>query len=536
MTFKFSMYLLMSFAVCLATVSENALVIVNLNGQESDRTVDTPGAFDKYLTPSTVDRWTFTGKKGELILVGVKTTEFDAILKLVQVADEEERQLLDVDDDGSDAHLALRLPEAGEYRIVVHGYEYKGGGNYRMNLEQIEATEISIGVSTVGVLNNQGVAWFYLSGEKQDTVAVDLFGSPGLRWQARNTKGLPHSVWLDTFKFDESGEYYLRVEGPAAGRFELRLNPAARKPLDLETQLSATLDRKSALLFDVHADDQTFGVFELEVLGDVQSILVPAIEKKSQQSASVQHKPDMQFIEIPSKGRFKRYAVVWGDKEKYQLKLYSARGANVRINYTDPRQEIDPQTSLSADLPLGSIHFFKIRAEAGQALTFKCESDRFDSQLQLYDGSGKTLGFDDDGGGGLNSKLKHLSFTSSDLILAVSSRGYGGGGEYLLSTEIERPQKLVLGEKYKGNLASAESGFFELQATEKQKTIFHLQSEHINSTIRILNAHGVIMAVANSGQNKDAVLVHEFSASGTYIVLLTLGDQGAFQFRTFDPN
>ena len=114
-------------------------------GQETTRRVDAPGEFDKFLTPGLLDNWIIQGEKGETIIVHVSSREFDPVLKLAAKGDVDDKVLISVDDKGSESRFSLRLPKKGEYKIQVHAFEFKGGGNYRVRIRRFLAEPIAIG-------------------------------------------------------------------------------------------------------------------------------------------------------------------------------------------------------------------------------------------------------------------------------------------------------------------------------------------------------------------------------------------------------
>src|SRR5690606_27866134 len=97
-----------------------------LDAQESMRELDRPGEHHKHLTRDTVDRWKLGGRAGEVFRVRVSSGEFDPVLGFV---DADGAALRDaVDDPGSESRFLQRLPRDGQYEILVHGPERRGGG------------------------------------------------------------------------------------------------------------------------------------------------------------------------------------------------------------------------------------------------------------------------------------------------------------------------------------------------------------------------------------------------------------------------
>lgn len=505
--------------------------------QEAVTNVDKPGTFNKYLTPSMVDRWVFPGKQGQLVMVRIQTKEFDATLKLVQVVDGVEQQLLEVDDDGSNANLAYRLPADGEYKLLVHGFEFKGGGNYSVALQQVQPQATAVGEVATGSFDDQGTAWLYFSNSDESFVRVDFAGGGGARYEVLDPKGVPIRAWADLVRLETSGDHYLRLDGARGRRFELRLHPVVRRLLPRDVVAVEDMKPKSARVFDIPGTEASFGLLELEVTGDLfTQFVVPTRGKTATQTQALQSKRGPQMLEVPSKGKYRRYAMVWGEDETYQLQIATERGANVKLHFFDPRIRIAINEPINRSLPVGAVQFFTVNAEQGQALTLSCQSESFDSELRLYDKAGQMILWDDDGGGGFDAKLRYMPFASSELILVVSSRGHGGSGAYALQAQVEAPKRIELDVKEAGTLAAGETGFYVLDAVAGQKVLFLLQSEHEKPMLKLLNTNGVELAQSVGQQSRDAVLVHEFTESGRFAIALHQAAEGAFQLRAILAN
>lgn len=505
--------------------------------QEAVTNVDKPGTFNKYLTPSMVDRWVFPGKQGQLVMVRIQTKEFDATLKLVQVVDGVEQQLLEVDDDGSNANLAYRLPADGEYKLLVHGFEFKGGGNYSVALQQVQPQATAVGEVATGSFDDQGTAWLHFSNSDESFVRVDFAGGGGARYEVLDPKGVPIRAWADLVRLETSGDHYLRLDGARGRRFELRLHPVVRRFLPRDVLEVEDMKPKSARVFDIPGTETSFGLLELEVTGDLfTQFVVPTRGKTATQTQALQSKRGPQMLEVPSKGKYRRYAMVWGEDETYQLQIATERGANVKLHFFDPRIRIAIKEPIKDSLPVGAVQFFTVNADQGQALTLSCRSESFDSELRLYDKAGQMILGDDDGGGGFDAKLRYIPFASSEMILAVSSRGHGGSGAYTLQAQVEAPKRIELDVKEAGTLAAGETGFYVFDGVAGQKVLFLLQSEHEQPVLKLLNTNGVELAQSVGQQIRDAVLVHEFTESGRFAIALHQSAEGAFQLRAILAN
>jgi hypothetical protein len=527
---------------------------VNLStwAQESVRNVDQPGTFKKYLTPGTVDRWIFNGKQGELVMVAVRTTEFDAILKWVQMVDDQEHVLLEVDDEGSHAHAALRLPADGVYKIQVHGYELRGGGNYGLTLENFSVVETQPGQATTVQLDAQGRAWLYFSAAPDSFLSASLLGGADLNLQLRDWQGLPVPMWANLAHLVKGGEYFVRVAGPPLRRGELQLTPARRAAAELAIERTETLPPNSALILDLPADGPPLALLEMSFSGDLASQVVTPPNATNQREEAINARPaELQFLPAASKGSIRRFAVLNrplpapGDKaatsaspagRSHQLQLATQLGAAVTLRYADPRQALAANGVVAGALPVGGSQYFQLAVAPGDAVTWTCRSSDFDSELRLYDGNGRLLAADDDGGGGLDAQLRYLAFRPETLLLTVTSVGNGGGGEFQLQTASQRPESIEIGQAGQVKLAAGEMRPFALVAKAGQKWLLHGSSPVADSSLQLLNADGVEVRQATGQGSRDVVLVHEFAEDGNYTLVVRLPQPGDYQLRVLSGN
>ncbi len=105
------------------------------------------------------DRWTFSGDEGQRVRIEMRSSQFDALLRL-QGPD---GQVLTSNDDalGRDAAITIRLPEGGRYTILATSYgSERSVGLYRIVINPVTGTfadpgavgRIDAGANVEGVL------------------------------------------------------------------------------------------------------------------------------------------------------------------------------------------------------------------------------------------------------------------------------------------------------------------------------------------------------------------------------------------------
>lgn len=96
----------------------------------------TPGD-GRMVSGARFDLWTYSGVRGERIVVALRSIQFDAYI-MVQAYPGGSRPLLARDDDGgsgSDARVELTLPETDDYLITVTTAERGETGAYRLSVQ-----------------------------------------------------------------------------------------------------------------------------------------------------------------------------------------------------------------------------------------------------------------------------------------------------------------------------------------------------------------------------------------------------------------
>lgn len=135
----------------------------------------------------------------------------------------------------------------------------------------------------------------------------------------------------------------------------------------------------------------------------------------------------------------------------------------------------------------------RIRMEAGRRYSILASSDAFDTFLRLLrPGSDEAIAENDDGGGGLNSRITFTPTESGEYLVRVSSFSPGGVGDYRLQVApagpmpalLTRPTRTERGQwrVYQGDLGTADAledgrryDDYELRLAAGQSAMIHLE-------------------------------------------------------------
>lgn len=507
--------------------------------QESQRTVDKPGRFDKHLTPGLVDRWLFQGKAGETVIVEVATAEFDAVLELVRKNGDGEEVLREYDDEGNNCRLSCRLDADGEYRIRVHGFELRGGGNYQIELQQVMALPLRPGEKIRGRIGEDSRACFRFQSESDRFYSVDFGGREKPDFQVLGLQGEPLEEWNSLVRLKKAGEYLLSLSGPVGQPFELTLAPASRKTWAGGTIDGGLLEAGTAEILDLEGRAGEFQLIEIGFSGQLVSRLVPmpADEEGERRMNSQRERPAIVLLPVSSKGRFLRYAVICGQTGRYQLQLVSALGAGYRGSLGDASIPVASGVALSAELPVGNTVYCRMNIEAGQTLEAALESESFDSLLTVFDSSGRAVTSNDDGGGGMGSRISHTAYSPTTLLFGISSAGGGGGGGFRFSVDSREPPLLVPGQGVSGEAPRGGATQWRLQGSKGQSLVLHLRGAAGRPGLVLRDNSGLVLGQAGpSGHETQAALAIELPEDGSYLLEVSLPEGGTYHLRAFESD
>lgn len=506
--------------------------------QESIRTVDKPGEFAKYLTPGMVDRWIFKAQENETIVVRLVTSEFDSVVQLVQTVGEDEKVLRKIDDDGSNCWLSFRLPEDGEYKILVCGCEGKGGGNYTLSLQQFCATPIEIGGSVAGTFAGDGQAFFYFQSQADQFLTVDLETGHASTWAVLDPQGKPIETWLQLVGLKRSGEYVVALQGRAGQRFELRIPLAQRVAWSDLQETEGQVAAGEAAILDIPGKAGEFRVIEIHSERELNSRIVfaPPEDVQLDRLDRSPERPELASLPIASKGDDTRYAVIWGRNARFQLQLFSIHGATYqcRVSSSD---EVQANQTRTAQLPVGNARFYQLAMEQGQTVTAHAGSTDFDPFLRLFDSFGREVRSDDDGGGGKNSRLQYTAYAQETVLVAVASFGDGGGGAFELGVATESANAVELEQKYVRQVAAGATEQWLINGKQGQTVIVQINHRQSSPEVVLRNANGVeLLRATSTPEAKGVVFAYEFPSDGRYSLWVTIPAGGAYTLRASDAD
>lgn len=523
-----------------------ALVVVVLlsayaEAQETTRQVEGEGKFSKYLTPNLVDSWIINGEKGETIVAYVSSSEFDPVLELAKATGGDDKILITVDDDGSESRFSTRLPAKGEFKIRVHAFKYKGGGNYTLRLRRFQAKPVEIGKTMIGTFDRNGRSHHYFRAKKDQILITRLVGSSSRAWEMLDTKGRRLTGWSGTVLIEDAGENSLVVTGGAGNRYELKIDSARVRTFDGAGAGEHSLERGGMDVWSFDAKPGDFRLLEVASKGRLNARLIyaPREKVKDRQRLSRQaERPEIQRMPVASKGGRVRFVATLGREGRYQLQLMSASPTSYRLQMKDPTQVVQPGQKLAGKLAVGGASFYSFRAQPGQLLVTNLASSSFDPLLRLYDARGDLVEENDDGGGEMGSRVSHMVRKKGEFRLQVGSVGDGGGGEFTLALHERKLSQIKVGARNSGVLQQNSTDFWSFQGQEGKTIFVSVRSSVCDPSLSLHSPDGVHLGGDdNSGTGTDALLAIRLPKTGRYTIWISSGGgTGDYNLRIIDAD
>ena len=498
--------------------------------QENVRKLDGPGQHGKYLTPGQLDTWTFDGDKGETIIAHVATSEFDSILGLAvkgekgEKGEKEDTLFEEIDDEGSDSRFAVRLPEKGEYRIRVHAYKNRGGGNYVLQVQRFHAAPLEVGKPVIAAFDPRGKGYHYFQGAKDRVLIPQLNGTASDAWKMLDSKGREMGDWAGTVLVEEKGEHYLVFSGQAGNRYDLLLREARPRNIGEKPDLTGQLQQGEMDVWSFQGKPGDFRLLDVQKKGQLESRLIyaPQEKKKDQRLARADDRPELRLLPVAGRGGRLRFAAILGRDGRYQLQLLARTPGSYRLKIDDPTVSLDERREVEGSLPVAGSAFYSFKAIAGQLFRASLASQKFVPLLRLYDSRGNPVESSAEGADGLESRITHMVMKPGLYRLQVSSLGDGGGGDFRLLLREEKLKEVAVGGRVQGMAQPNGTDFWAFAGTEGKTVIITVRSSVCEPVVSLYSPDGVRLAGDDKrGAGTDSLLAVKLPKTGRYTLWIS---------------
>ena len=476
--------------------------------QERARRAERPGVFHKFLTTGETDEWSIPGKKDDIIMAYVNTSNFDSVLKVI---DPKGKVLRIVDEEGSNSSLAMRLTTDGEHKICVEAFKNRGSGTYRLHLSKFQGRFAELEKNFQGRLTRKGEIHHYFQAKKGQILIPSV---KNFSWEIFNEKGrrVSNHAWSQVVQIKKSGEYYLKIEGRSLAKYDLCLRSARMLEIQKGKEIEKKLHSSEMHIWNYKIQNPEFVVVEILKRGSIRTQFISHNEAKYQES--------IQFLPISSKGARVRYAVVLKKKGNYQLQILAISNTSYRLHFLDPTVSMPLTGKISSKIKIGGTAFYRFKAFAGQLLQMDLSSQHFDPQLKLYDDQGKYIDKNDDGEENLNSKMMIMVKKTGYYRLLTSSVGNGGGGDYQLRIRKKDLLKTRIGQRVCWKLEN--NAYWSFEGKKDQAIIVNVHSKTLDPKTVLFDPSGTaLISDDDSGIGSDSLFAVKLPKTGRYTIFIT---------------
>lgn len=528
-----------------------------------------------------VDGYRFQAEAGTRIHLTLTSATFDTYLMLLSPLGE----VMLVNDDqqagGTDSELAVDLPYTGEYRVIATSYQ-PATGDYVVELETVEQRpirdrEIAIGRPVEGELEADDGTW-----RPRGTYA------DGYRFEGRGSQRLVidmTSTLIDTFLVLLGPDgLVVASNDDSGGGTDSRI--AIALPRDGDYRLIATSYRTATGPYLLTVVAQPPAVVERRPLavGEGLSGELDETDPTSQRDATPMELYDLplevgQRVHIRmSSADLDPYLWVVGPNGEVLAEdddtgggtdalidllapytgLYlvvattrAGLGGRYQISATDALEALAAQTApIGLDdhiegmlepgdgrRPANDAYqdVYQLDVTAGLPLEIRLTSTELDPYLILMGPSGDVVAEDDDGGGGLNSRIQVIPDTSGSYRIVATSYA-PASGSYELSTRRYDPaaieiRPLRIGSTVSGQLTGRDPlsprygtlvDGYELAGEQGRRIRLTMSSGNLDPYLVLIDPNGEVVAEDDdSGGGFNAAIEMALPMSGTYRVLAT---------------
>lgn len=204
----------------------------------------------------------------------------------------------------------------------------------------------------------------------------------------------------------------------------------------------------------------------------------------------------------------------------------------------------------------GDYDQYAIRLEGGRRYRISVDSSEFDPVARLYQaGRDEPVAENDDGGGGLNSRISYLPPESGDYVLRVASFGGDDSGAYTYRIALQPPlpppstyfsrMEATIWRVYTGALAASDPDDdgrhfddYLVRFTAGQRRTITLDAEAFDSMVKLYRANDrdgePIASDDDGGGGLNSMLNFAAEEAGDYVVRVTSfsgAGTGAYRLR-----
>jgi hypothetical protein len=188
--------------------------------------------------------------------------------------------------------------------------------------------------------------------------------------------------------------------------------------------------------------------------------------------------------------------------------------------------DIDYGDLVSETLSVGTEDFWTFSGASGDTITIALDSDDFDTVLQLLDGDGFEVAYDDDGGGNSNSLIWNFVLPETGyytiLVRAFSDEGAGDYDLSLEETVILISGTISYGGTIDSEITEGERQVWAFDGAAGDVVTISLESADFDAYLELRNDSGVVLIEDDDGGDDRNSLIEAYTLddTGTYWIVV----------------
>lgn len=466
----------------------------------------------KLLTPGLSDRWPLAVQQDEQVRCTVQSDVFDPVLELV---DEADTVLASDDGRGTRSELWQRMPKQGKVAFRVRPFQGLGGGSYTISLLRFRTERLASDGEAAHEFDDEGW-WHYRVALQEGSVLVPTVLGEGRLAAVVTDRLVTVAEIAGGYRASYSGDYFVRIEGPAHRRCQTLLQLARRLELGDEP-----VDERAR---PYGIDWWRLPIAPGEALQLDVAMPGAMLDCELVETEPLPGRPAFVVTGSLDKGGMVRRFCVGRRQTVLELRLRNrAPGAVAYAVHVRRGGTLVPLGSETNDcLPLGDGRVFELPLTAGQLVHVELASEAFDARFDLWDPDGSVVVRADD-----RSPLDRTA--ECDLLvgrpgayrLLVYTAGGAGQGPFQLLVREAAVPLLAMGGSLAVDVPDGAPRYVHLDLAAGQECWLAVTSRTGDPALRVLDPAGDGGFVAEGGGVDGNVLVaYRASHTGRHTLVI----------------
>lgn len=496
------------------------------------------------LSPGDAATWPLKAKEGEVIIARVSSGAFDPAVEVVDASGKVLGQNDDIRPGVQEALVLVRLPAAGDYKVLVKAYKGGSGGQYSVHFNRFVPQDAVLSTRNSGTSGQNRYKWLRFPATKGETLSVAAFSASGIQVQLVNPTGDEQTMEplgnipggsRNAFRAEYTGDHYLRLTGPSGFSYAATISPARTATIAQGAVKPAKLDVGGLDIwtFEAKAGDlvRVYGLAKGAKI--VTDVIVPPSE--TEDVGMMESEEPMVPISSAAKSGSDETILIRRDG-RFEVRVYQplSLSAEYELSISPVTARLDRE--VSGRLNVGSMDVFGFEGKAGEVIDLTAMAPTFDASLILFSPYGQPVMNNDDGAGDKNSRIVYALPETGRYLVGITSYGRGGSGEYQLTRKPATVRPLAKAAKGESALGAGTADIWSFSGKTGQVLVISAQSEEMDVSIDILAPDGSVVARGLDEVGTNALASFELPLDGTYTIWVRGSGSGRYTVRWLDLN